>query len=150
METKPKIEEKNNRHSGGVKTLEGKAISRYNAQKHAILRETVSEYEKVDAGSFYDDLADDINPKGRLQELMVEIIASDTIRLQRISKAESEAIKESIGASKSELKFSEHSYIPDLSSKAIERLDLYSRYQTATENRIFRALLILRQLQSYA
>ncbi len=134
---------------GGVKTSEGKAVSRYNAQKHAILRETSSDYEKIDVESLYNDLAEDIKPEGRLQEIIVETIASNTIRLQRISKAEAEAIKESISDSKHELKFSGEDYIPNLSPLTVRKLDLYSRYQTATENRIYRALFVLRQLKSY-
>jgi hypothetical protein len=149
METKQKSEEENENHSGGVKTPEGKAISRYNAQKHAILRETISEYEKPDVVSFYNDLAEDLKPKGRLQEMLVETIASNAIRLQRISKAESEAIKESIASSKSEMKIFGNEYFPELSSVTVEKLDLYSRYLTATENRIYRALIVLRQLLTY-
>ena len=148
METNPKIEKETNNHSGGVKTPEGKAISRYNAQKHAILRETLTEYESVEAEGLYNDLFEDLMPKNRMQEIVVEIVGSNTIKLQRIAKAESEVVKESLGKSKSELKFFSSDYIPNLSSKAVEKLDLYSRYQTATENRIYRALFMLKQLQS--
>jgi len=135
---------------GGVKTPEGKAISRYNAQRHSILRETISEYENVDAESIYNDLAEDIRPEGRMQEIMMEVITTNTIRLQRIAKAEGEILKWSISGG-DHLMYSADSrtYYPNLPYETVEKLDLYSRYQTATENRIYRALLMLKQLKTY-
>src|SRR3990167_9342370 len=85
--------EGNKKRGGGPKTPEGKATSRYNAQKHAILRETITKYEDVEAGQIYDELAEAIKPKGRVQELLVENIASNAIRLLRIARAEAEAVK---------------------------------------------------------
>jgi hypothetical protein len=38
----------NNINKGGVKTDEGKAVSKYNAQKHSILRDLPTEYETVE------------------------------------------------------------------------------------------------------
>src|SRR3990167_493895 len=87
---------KERQRSGGVKSLEGKAISRYNAQKHAILRETITEYEKADAEQIYNDVANDLKPQGRLQEVLVESISSNIVRLIRIAKAEGESVKQAL------------------------------------------------------
>lgn len=141
------ITTKKKKPSGGVKTAEGKAISRYNAQKHAILREAITEYEQADAEQFYNELAASINPNGRLQELIVENIASNAIRLTRIAKAEGEFIKEMLNPPVAPLDFG--GYTSKLNSAAIEKLELYSRYQTATENRMFRSISFLRTLQGY-
>jgi len=138
-------------HRGGVKTPEGKAISRYNAQKHAILRDTVTEYEKADAEQIYNDLADSLEPSGRFEELLIENIASNAIRLQRIAKAEAELVKESVGGDSPIFhNIAVKNYTAKVGSESVERLDLYSRYQTAAENRIYRALRVLREIKDHA
>ncbi|HEY4493205.1 MAG TPA: hypothetical protein VJB98_01125 [Candidatus Paceibacterota bacterium] len=134
---------------GGVKTLEGKAISRYNAQKHAILRETITEYEKADAEQIYNDVANDLKPQGRLQEVLVESISSNIVRLIRIAKAEGESVKQALDPDELEMISLVGGYRPDMPTHAVERLEVYSRYQTATENRIFRALAFYKQLKTY-
>lgn len=130
--------------TGGVKTPEGKAISRYNAQKHAILRNTITEYEEADAAEVYNDLTDDLQPRGRLQEIIVEAIASNVIRLQRIAKAETELIKETLAPSYADQVYFKE-YTARVPVSVAEKLLLYSRYQTSTENRIYRALSVLKQ-----
>lgn len=134
---------------GGVKTEEGKAVSRYNAQRHGILRETATSYEKVDAAALFNDLFEDLKPKGRLQELLVENIASNAIRLQRITKAEAEFMKEALSPDILSLDMSRREYRPKIPMEIAEKLSLYSRYQTATENRMYRALVVFKQLKTY-
>lgn len=139
-------------NKGGVKTEEGKQVSKYNAQKHMIMRESPTDYEKADAETIYSDFASEIKPSGRLQELMIEIIANNTIKLSRIAKAEAEAIKEAMSPDVGITAFLSDGdgkkFKPSVGSGAIEKLHLYSRYQTATENRIYRALKVLRQIQT--
>ena len=135
---------------GGPKTAAGKAISRFNAERHAILRETITDYEKTDAEQLYNDLADDLIPHGRTQELLVEILASNAIRLHRIAKAEAEAMKEALSPDyMADLRLNENAYAPVVKPSLAEQLMLYSRYQTATENRIYRALAMLYQLKAH-
>jgi hypothetical protein len=141
------LNQKNN--VGGVRTPEGKAVSRYNAQRHGILRETVTQYEHVGAAELYNELSDDLLPHGRLQEVLVETIAANIIKLQRIAKAESELVREKIAPPMLKPLCSEHEYVPQITPAAAEQLILYSRYQTASENRIHRLLIILKQLQAY-
>jgi hypothetical protein len=142
-------ETRDEKGNGGVKTIAGKAISRYNAEKHAILREALTAYEGVDAKQIYDDLADDFEPEGRMQELIIEILASNYIRLQRIAKAESEMIKETMSPDEISLMGRFSDYRAQIPSRDAEKLLIYSRYQTATENRIYRALAVLKQLKAY-
>jgi len=137
-------------HKGGVKTEEGKAISRYNAQRHSILRDALTDYERIDAGKIYDELVDDIKPAGRTQELLLEVLVSNVIRLQRITRAESETVLEVLSEPTS-LGFRglrSREYDPTISFSTAEKLSLYSRYQTATENRIYRALGMLKHLKT--
>ena len=139
---------------GGVKTPEGKAVSRYNAQKHMVLRETATKYEEVDLEEIYNDLARDLNPKGRAQETLIEIIAINMIKLTRLVKSEAEVIKQRLSPytppeTNIEIyKPGGYAYKPKLLYTE-EPYGLFARYQTATENRIYRALTILRKLQGY-
>jgi hypothetical protein len=141
------------KNKGGVKTDAGKAISRYNAQKHSILRETATEYEQVDLECIYNDLADDLKPVGRSQELLVEMIAIDMIRLTRLAKSESEVIKQDLSPYHNAEHYVEifkpahYEYNPRLWYSE-RKFGLFSRYQTATQNRIFRCLSALKQLQN--
>lgn len=128
-------------------------VSRYNAQKHSILRITPTEYESANQEELYNSLADDLKPIGRLQESIIEIIASNLIKLQRISKAEAEAIKEALSPMVG-TEFSQYpsmvefkSYQSPVSSEIADRLMLFSRYQTATENRLYRAMVMYKQLK---
>ncbi len=135
--------------NGGPKTPEGKAVSRYNAERHAILRETPTDYENADIGQLYNDLADDLLPHGPTQELLVEILASNAVRLHRIAKAEAEAMKEALSSDCfAGLRLDAGAYSPVVKSSLAEHLMLYSRYQTATENRIYRSLAMLYQLKA--
>ena len=142
---------KNNK--GGVKTDKGKEISKYNAQKHTILRESITKYENVDYQIIYEDLVEDLKPKGKTQEMIVEIIALNTIKLVRIAKSEAERIKQMLSNYvKGEMEFDvvkpgyfEYNPELDFTSKYFK---LFARYQTATENRIYKAITMLKMLQN--
>jgi|GEM_PF-2244214 len=135
--------------NSGPKTPEGKAVSRFNAIRHAILRETVTDYEKTNAEGLYNDFACDLTPHGRTQELLVEILTANAIKLHRIAKAESEAMKEALSPNEIPvLVFTDNAYTPVVKPSLAEKLILYSRYQTATENRIYRSLAMFYQLKA--
>ena len=139
-------------NKGGVKTDEGKNISKYNAQKHAILRDLPTEYESIEIDTLYQELVLDLKPKGKMQELMIEVIAMNTIKLCRVVKSESEHIKASLSPiipadfEIQVFKPAHHEYQIklDLTEK---RFQYFSRYQTAMENRIYKALSALKLLQ---
>lgn len=118
---------------GGVKTKEGKLISRYNSVKHGILRESVADYEEVNVENLYNNLAKDLKPEGSVEELLVEMLATNVIKLQRIAKAEKQFVRD----------FSSKTFNTNednLPVAVADSLLIYSRYQTATENRIFRII----------
>ena len=141
------------KNKGGVKTSEGKEISKYNAQKHMILRESATEYEQVDYEKLFQELCDDLKPVGRTQEMLVEVIALNMIKLVRIAKSEAEKVKQLMSKfTRAEgdlevFKPAHYEYNPDL-DYTLEHFDLFARYQTATENRIYRAIIALKQLQN--
>lgn len=143
---------KENAKLGGVKTVEGKAVSRFNAVKHGILKETVSEYEKVDYKAFYASLSEDFPPKNILEEIILERIAIGYIKLVRASKAEAEFMKTvinpTIGFDLPPL-YTKMGYQPVMKSEQVELLaSMYSRYETSAENRFYKSLEKLIELRA--
>jgi hypothetical protein len=134
--------------------LKNTEITKYNAVKHGILRETITAYETSDYEAFYAELEGDIKPKSLLEKLMLGRIVVNKIKLDRITKAESEAIKQSLNP-KVVQPMIDHSwdivvsngYKPQVSSGTIQSLELYSRYETQAENRMYRAIQTLQSLR---
>ena len=150
------VKQKNKIRSGGVKTLAGKNISKYNAQKHMILRQSISEYEEVDYKELCNDLMREWRPSGRTQECLIEIIAVNMIKLTRLVKSEAELIKHELSpytppAHDDEFDMFKpgfHEYDPKLTYTE-DVYGIYARYQTAIENRVYRAIKALRELKEH-
>lgn len=135
---------KKNALLGGVKTDEGKAISRYNATRHGILRETVSEYEHVDHAYVFNELCAMYEPQSFIEEIIIERIAVTYIKLIRLAKAENELMKSIIDPT---IPFGLPELYDKLGYKAVMPSDrvallseIYSRYETALENRLYKAI----------
>jgi len=152
---------KENAQKGGVKTDEGKEVSKYNALKHGILKEVVSDYEQ----SFYEGVSEELNkhfnPIGELEKILVDRIGNYYLKLYRVAKAEREFMKATLDPRKVVIRdtmplmdFTEtivenEGYTPKVGQEAVEKLsDTYLRYETAIENRLYKALHELQRLQS--
>ena len=146
---------------GGVKTDDGKAISKYNAVKHGILKEMVSEYEM----SFYEDITERIDtqfqPVGILEKIIVDRIGVYYLKLYRVAKSENEYMKSILNprivSTKdlvqimplTETVIESKGYIPIIPHEAVEKLsDTYLRYEISIENRLYKAIYELQRLQS--
>lgn len=139
---------RNNALLGGVKTDEGKAISRFNALQHGILRTSISEYEKFDFESLYDSLKSDFAPKTILEEIILERIAVSYIKLLRVSKAEADFIKEIMSPKEMPDLYPSHKYESELQVNDFEKLaTIYSRYESSVENRLYKAVNKLIELK---
>ena len=143
---------KQNALSGGVKTDEGKAISRYNAVRHGILRETVTEYEKIDHERIFNEFADFYKPENLVEEILVERLTVAYIKMARVSRAESELMKSAldptIGYGDGITVYEKLGYQAVLASDKVTLLsDVYSRYETAVEKRFYRAMNTLNELK---
>lgn len=132
---------------GGVRTPQGKEISRFNALKHGILRQSISEYETLDFESVYNALEDDLKPQNTIEAIVIERIALAYTKLLRVNKAEIELIKSALNPTivKELINFEFHEtitgYEPQISKESIETLStIYSRYETSIENRLYRAI----------
>ena len=73
---------------GGVKTPEGKAISRMNARKHGAFVMALTEHDSEGLRALLDDLHEDLQPVGSVEELLVDKLAITYLRMQRCARAE--------------------------------------------------------------
>lgn len=141
---------------GGVKTPEGKAVSKYNAQTHGMLRASITEYEKEIYPYLLEELESQYQPQGTVEMIIIERIALYYLKLFRVQKAETEFMKSQLNPrvirntltwSTTEEVVSE-GYTPIVGAEGIEKLlTIYSRYETTLENRLFRILHELERAQ---
>lgn len=143
---------KQNAQLGGVKTDEGKAVSRYNAVRHGILRETITEYEKIDYERVFNEFCDFYKPENLVEEILVERLVVAYIKMARVSRAENELMKSAMDPT---IPFGEGvSYYEKIgykvvlaSDKVALLSDTYARYETAVEKRFYKAMHILNDLK---
>jgi len=145
---------KENSKLGGVKTEEGKEVSRYNAIKHGILKESISDYEEFDYQNLYNSLSNDFPPQNTLEEILLERISVAYIKLIRVAKAEAELMKTAIDptilSKMLDLDVYEErkGYTPVVTTSHMEYLSsYYSRYETSIENRMYKAINKLLELR---
>lgn len=151
----------NNKHkkaTAGVKTPEGKAISKFNALTHGILRKSLTEYENDFYKDILKDLQVELNPQGVVEQMLIERIGICYLKLFRVQKAETEFLKNRFNPHIEVSSFNQpleiesrvvkKGYIPKVFDNDIEILsNTYSRYETTIENRLFRALHELERAQ---
>lgn len=127
-------------------------LTRYNATKHGILRDTVTAYEQTDFNTLFDQLECDLKPKNTIERMLIERIVINQIKLERISKAEAELIKTGLDPRVETDIFLEmtnyniiesEGYKPAITPEIVSKLDLYSRYETQAENRLYRAIQMI-------
>ena len=131
----------NNPKPGGVKTEEGKTISKFNAIKHGILRNSITDYEQDFYSNILEDLQSEFKPKGILEHILIERIALCYLKLFRVQKAETEYMKSTLKPAFTETELpawgtvNADGYTPEIRPENIEKIyTTYSRYETTTEN----------------
>ncbi len=150
-----------NGKKGGVKTNEGKAVSKYNALKHGILQEAVSGYEAEFSSDVMDRLNSQFQPVGVLEKMLVDRIGFYYVRLFRVAKSENEYMQSILNPRKvtvkdiiPQIEFTEtivesEGYTPILKDVSVEKLtSTYLRYEIALENRMYKAIHELQRLQA--
>lgn len=154
------IANQENAKLGGVKTDEGKAVSKYNALKHGILKEVVSDYEQGIYDDILERLEDQFQPVGVLEKMLVDRIGIYYLKLYRAAKAENEFMRASLDPRKvvirnplslnlEETTVENEGYTPRIGQEAIAKLsDTYLRYETTIENRLYKALHELQRTQA--
>jgi len=157
---------KENAKKGGIKTQKGKEISKFNAFKHGILSEIITEYDKPIYNELFLRLMQDYQPLLAIEEILVERIALLYIRLCRAVKAEKEYHLTIFNPKLTETKIIQEDplaydfgpitkttiinegYKAKIEPHHIEKLEgVYHRYEKNLENRLFRTLHELERVQ---
>jgi len=125
-----------NGKKGGVKTDEGKAVSKYNALKHGILSKQIL-FEGEDENELLElekKLRSELCPASELELLMVDKIASNIWRLKRALSFEKDDV----------IFTSDFDGTVGLKGDA----DRFFRYETMLERGIYKALHELERMQA--
>lgn len=128
---------------GGVKTPEGKNISRLNAVKHGFFSELITEHDKISHKTFSDAMYDLIEPKDIFQTELLEILLSNFLSYRRIALLESRMIKHELENAITcndpySLEFGETSYQIKFKESIIDELIKFQRYKTSALNSIIK------------
>lgn len=138
----------NNSKLGGVKTSEGKEISKYNAVKHGVLNKNFTAWEITQRSDITQELRNELNPRGVLEEILLGIVVNCYIRVKRAVRADEEYLKSILNppdTSWEDLEFV-GGYKAIIPEKAVQVLaDSYSRYIAVCEHQFYKALEVLRK-----
>lgn len=135
---------------GGVKTEEGKNVSRYNAIKHGILCQDIlldgeDEQSLIELGK---RMRSELKPETEIELLLVDRIVANIWRLKRALKGEKEMIKANMDDAFSFSPKNDFgtSMVRDFANG--ETYNKFTRYETSIERGIYKALHELQRLQS--
>ena len=121
---------------GGIKTEEGKAVSKYNALKHGLLSQEVLMGDENEEGLFGLEkrLRNELKPASEIELLLVDRVIANFWRLKRLLKLEDgEVLDKSFSGDKLIIK---------------SDADLFFRYETMLERSIYKALHELQRIQA--
>jgi hypothetical protein len=143
---------------------EDKAIPRFNAVKHGILRASITEYEQEFYAGILKDLEEDYQPQSVIEQILLERLAINYLKLFRVQKAETEFMKAHLNPSEYRTEggidynmeeyigktvLVKEGYSPVVKEEQIQVLmNTFGRYETTIENRLFRTLHELERAQS--
>lgn len=141
---------KENGKRGGVKTDEGKSVSKYNAMKHGLLSGEVllegeDEKKLIDVGK---KLRTELEPQTEIEFVLVDRITANVWRLKRVMQMEREMMEDS---QKSIFGNSVQKLGQTLTHHDIAHNDIYGkliRYESSIERGIYKALHELQRLQA--
>lgn len=119
--------------------------------KHGLLAKDITGYEIEALNKLVDRLTIELQPNNLIEEKLIERMAKHILTIDRIDRAEREYIEAQLNPRiescpeaeifmlKSEI--IEEGFLPRLGSGAIRQLlEVYSRYETSEENKLFRAI----------
>lgn len=140
---------KENGKKGGVKTDEGKAVSKYNAIKHGLLSKEVllDDENEADLISLGKKLRAELLPEEELELFLVDRITANVWRLKRAMQIEREMIEED----RQEFMSNNIRTIGKALSIDFSNNDTYGkliRYEASIERGIYKALHELERLQA--
>ncbi|MEI7741273.1 MAG: hypothetical protein WCJ29_02095 [bacterium] len=141
-----------NAKKGGVKSAEGKAVSRYNAMKHGLLSKEVllQDEDEADLVSLGKELRSELSPASEMELMLVDRITANVWRLRRAMRMEREMIEDDMKPSPySEIQ--KNKTLGQAMSYDFSNSDTYGkliRYESSIERGIYKALHELQRLQA--
>lgn len=132
MTTEKQIQaNKKNAKLGGVKTEEGKAVSKYNALKHGLLSDKVlmENEKKREMEDLMQKVKEDLRPCSEIEILLVDRIVANFWRLRRAMKIE-------------------HQEVLSMTGGLMYECDKFFHYETMLERGIYKALHELQRIQA--
>ena len=150
--SKQLLANRQNAKLGGVKTEEGKAVSKYNALKHGILSKEVlleGEDEKalIEIGK---KLRGELEPQAELELVLVDRITANVWRLKRVMQIEREMMANDRHDTDWDGK-QKHETLGEALSEDFANNDTYGkliRYEASIERGIYKALHELQRIQA--
>jgi len=137
-----------NAQKAGVKTEEGKKVSRLNARKHGIFASALTERDEKELKPLYEEFAADLEPRNAIEEAIVEKLALTYVRLQRCARAEAEYHRETWWPDAERLRSPRQGPPTYFRSTSFRKVaELINRYDTSLTNQLFRLLHELERMQ---
>ena len=152
-----------NAQRGGVKTVEGKTVSKFNAIKHGLLSKEVliKGESKQSLEELRQTLYEELDPATQLEAILVDRIVANTWRLRRVLEVERNAMEwqkedKDVGVNfdfGEEKESEDHKEKQKLRKKITKMvthsdIDQILRYETTIERGIYRALHELQRIQA--
>ncbi len=147
-----KMASQTNGKLGGVKTDEGKEVSKLNAIKHGVLSNALQNgYDKANFSAIFKALGEEFNVKSIHQNLILEQLVMTYLKLARCSRIETEVMHE---ANNTTMSLEEACYAPiiaeknkaSISEKTLNRLEMVLiRYEPQLVNRMLKLIDILKK-----
>lgn len=142
--------------STGPKTPEGKAVSKMNALRHGLLSETVllNDENEDRLEAFREGVLQQLKPVGELEELLADRIIATAWRLRRAAQIEAQLLERSrndvsrydLAARFGHVEDVGYAFLND--AKGPECFGKLSRYESALERAMYKALHELQRLQA--
>ena len=140
---------------GGVKTPEGKAVSRLNARKHGIFASALTEHDHEELHGILEELNEWLQPAGALEEMLAEKLALTYLRLQRCARGEAEyhiwaweEERNSTEKERSAWRKANGFHVTTFRADTFERsVGLFARYDAMLTNQFTRLLHEIERLQ---
>ena len=133
---------------GGVKTVEGKQVSRMNALKYGFFSKIVTEYDKMAHEDFCQEIYTTFSPQTSYEGQLVEILLSNLLAYRCISLVEHELMlqrldpritKNILDNSDTFIRVEQEGYQPKIQGDIVEQLERFQRYKTAAVNLLLKA-----------
>lgn len=126
---------------GGVKTEEGKKVSRLNAMKHGFFSKIVTDFDKLSCDDFLDEVYRHFAPTNIYETQLVEIMLSNMLAYRRVCIFESQLVSSELadaicGSEEFEIVLGRSKYQNKFSDDVMDELLKITRYKICAFNMI--------------